>query len=84
MRVYSLLFAALTLGATLSAQAPAKGAALPRTPWGHPDLQGTYSNDDETGTPMERLTRSSLQIEVLQFAHCFRADRCGWKSDVEN
>jgi len=28
--------------------------AAPRTPWGHPDLQGTYSNDDETGTPMER------------------------------
>ena len=28
--------------------------SVPRTPWGHPDLQGTYSNDDETGTPMER------------------------------
>jgi hypothetical protein len=28
--------------------------APPRTPWGHPDLQGTYSNDDETGTPMAR------------------------------
>jgi hypothetical protein len=28
--------------------------ATPRTPWGHPDLQGTYSNDAETGTPMER------------------------------
>jgi hypothetical protein len=40
-------------GAPLLAQAPAKHAA-PRTPWGHPDLQGTYSNDDETGTPMER------------------------------
>jgi hypothetical protein len=26
----------------------------PRTPWGHPDLQGIYSNDDETGTPMQR------------------------------
>jgi hypothetical protein len=26
----------------------------PRTPWGHPDLQGIYSNDDETGTPMAR------------------------------
>ena len=25
-----------------------------RTPWGHPDLQGTYSNDDETGTPQPR------------------------------
>ena len=28
--------------------------APPRTPWGHPDLQGIYSNDDETGTPMQR------------------------------
>jgi hypothetical protein len=28
--------------------------APPRTPWGHPDLQGIYSNDDETGTPMAR------------------------------
>ena len=33
---------------------PASGYVAPRTPWGHPDLQGTYSNDDETGTPMER------------------------------
>jgi hypothetical protein len=41
--------------AYVSAQAPAaKAYAAPRTPWGHPDLQGTYSNDDETGTPMER------------------------------
>lgn len=27
---------------------------LPRTSWGDPDLSGIYSNDDETGTPMER------------------------------
>ena len=26
----------------------------PRTPWGDPDLSGVYSNDDETGTPLER------------------------------
>jgi hypothetical protein len=26
----------------------------PRTPWGHPDIQGVYSNNDETGTPFER------------------------------
>ena len=32
----------------------ARSWSVPRTPWGHPDLQGTYSNDDETGTPMER------------------------------
>jgi hypothetical protein len=26
----------------------------PRTPWGDPDLQGTYTNSDESGIPMER------------------------------
>jgi hypothetical protein len=38
----------------LDAQSGAAKWSVPRTPWGHPDLQGTYSNDDETGTPMER------------------------------
>ena len=54
MRLHSLLLAVLAAGVALSAQAPSKSYAPPRTPWGHPDLQGTYSNDDETGTPMER------------------------------
>ena len=26
----------------------------PRTPWGDPDLRGTYSNDNEYATPLER------------------------------
>ena len=26
----------------------------PRTPWGDPDLQGTYTNTYEKGTPLER------------------------------
>src|SRR6185503_5438725 len=43
----------LILGAAVTAQSGRSWSA-PRTPWGHPDLQGTYSNDDETGTPMER------------------------------
>ena len=30
------------------------GFQPPRTSWGDPDLAGIYSNDDETGTPMER------------------------------
>ena len=46
--------AAVSTAISLSAQAPSKAYTAPRTPWGHPDLQGTYSNDDETGTPMER------------------------------
>ena len=27
---------------------------MPRTPWGDPDLQGTYTNSNESGIPMER------------------------------
>jgi hypothetical protein len=25
-----------------------------KTPWGHPDLQGVYTNKDEANTPLER------------------------------
>ncbi len=31
-----------------------KTSAVARTPWGDPDLQGTYSNSNESGTPMQR------------------------------
>ena len=37
----------LIVAATASAQAP-------RTPWGDPDLQGAYTNSDESLIPMER------------------------------
>ena len=33
----------------------ADGSEIPRTPWGHPDLQGLWNNS--TTTPLERLTR---------------------------
>jgi hypothetical protein len=47
------VLAVLLVPVVVQAQA-ARPYAAPRTPWGHPDLQGIYSNDDETGTPMER------------------------------
>jgi hypothetical protein len=56
-------FAVVSYTASVFAQAanaasrrgPAEGNWTPsRTPWGHPDLQGVYSNDAETGTPFER------------------------------
>jgi hypothetical protein len=59
---------AMTTTLTLSAQT----YSPPRTPWGHPDLQGIYSNDDETGTPMERpaqfagKTQADITPEELQ------------------
>ena len=42
-----LLFTSIVAG-TSAAQTP------PRTPWGDPDLQGTYTNKYETSTPLER------------------------------
>jgi len=54
-----VILALTSLGATLQAQAPANapGTAsanrpVPRTVWGHPDLQGTW--DYRTITPLER------------------------------
>jgi hypothetical protein len=42
--------------AFLSAQNRSGAApwAPPKTAWGHPDLSGTYTNKDETNTPLER------------------------------
>jgi len=60
MKTYVALTSAalLTIG-LLHAQAPASNArgssySAPRTPWGDPDLQGTYTNSDESGIPMAR------------------------------
>ena len=47
--------AALSIGlaaAPVAAQQAEAGWAPPRTPWGHPDLQGVW--DQTTGTPLER------------------------------
>src|SRR5687767_10107603 len=53
----TLLIAAIVAADHLFAQSPAPrspaaAAAVPRTPWGHPDLQGTW--DYKTITPLER------------------------------
>jgi len=32
----------------------AQSTSIPRTPWGDPDIQGTYTNSSESGIPMER------------------------------
>ena len=42
----------LVFAGVLSGVAFAQG--VPRTPWGDPDLQGTYTNKYETSTPFER------------------------------
>ena len=56
---HSLAFGVLSfvVAATVTAQSDTAATGeftTPRTSWGDPDLAGIYSNDDETGTPMER------------------------------
>src|ERR1041384_4148558 len=73
-RFLSAALFAFVAGSFLSAQTAYKA---PKTAWGDPDLQGIYSNDDETGTPMERpaqfegktladITPAELQAIVKQ------------------
>jgi hypothetical protein len=46
----------VTLAAGVAvAQGPASSrGSLPRTPWGDPDIQGTWTTDDTIGVPIER------------------------------
>ena len=58
MTVRTLALTALagaTLAAFVGARAQTAGTAkLPRTSWGDPRIEGTYTNKDEFGTPFER------------------------------
>src|SRR5215207_4708416 len=46
------------------ARAATKAPALPRTPWGDPDLQGTWTN--ATTTPLERLPEAQGKSELTE------------------
>ncbi len=52
-----LIVFGLAIGGSLAAAPPSndvKRFAAPRTAWGDPDLQGTYTNSGESGIPMQR------------------------------
>src|SRR5207302_4034725 len=42
------------LGQSAKSPPAAKNWTAPKTPWGDPDLQGTWTSDDCIGTPMNR------------------------------
>jgi len=52
--VLAALVLAVSVAPTLIAQRGPGQGGTPRTPWGDPDLQGTYTNTYENGTPLER------------------------------
>ena len=49
--------AAMIVVLAVAQAAAAQSYKVPRTPWGDPDLQGTYSNSNEYATPLERPAR---------------------------
>jgi hypothetical protein len=84
----SIAAAVVVSGLALHAQAPQHGASSPaakpakpayvpaKTPWGDPDLQGTYTNKDENGIPMERPNqfagKSADDVDDSEFAEIVR------------
>ena len=63
--VIGAVTAAMALGQTNT-----KSPAVPKTPWGDPDLQGTWTSDDTWGVPFERPanfgTRAFLTEDELK------------------
>ena len=52
-----ILVAALGMAAVMVSVLSAQRSAAPRTPWGDPDLQGTWSSEAELSVPFERSTQ---------------------------
>jgi hypothetical protein len=50
----AIVLAPLAIPTTLGQAQAQKTYTTPRTAWGHPDLQGWYSNLSENGTPLEK------------------------------
>ena len=45
----------------------------PRTPWGHPDLEGTWTTDDMRGVPMSRPAQYGTRVHLTDEEFAARA-----------
>ena len=68
--------AAAQTPASKRAAKPARPYTSPRTLWGDPDLQGVYTNKDESGIPFERPAqfegKKLEEVEDSEFAELLR------------
>jgi hypothetical protein len=51
---YRVLAATVALIAACTLTYAQSAKTTPKTPWGHPDLQGVWTTDEEIGVPLER------------------------------
>jgi hypothetical protein len=68
--------AAATLATGVVPTSPDPGYKLPRTAWGHPDLQGMWENSEEIGIPIEK-PRGEVRKLVTQDDAFDEADKRG-------
>jgi hypothetical protein len=47
---------------------------VPRTPWGDPDLQGTYTSDNSIGVPFERPTQYGERAQLTDEEYAAKVD----------
>ena len=64
----------LAAGAAAIGLAVASAQETPRTPWGDPDLQGTYTSDNSIGVPFERPAQYGERGELTDEEYAARVD----------
>jgi hypothetical protein len=74
-----------TRGPAPAATAPkASKWTPPRTPWGDPDISGTFTNKDEQGVPMERAVEFAGRQLVTEEEFAARAARTQKQIETDN
>jgi hypothetical protein len=57
------------------ARAPAKPWTAPKTPWGHPDLSGTWTSDGAIGIPLARPDQFAGRVELTEEEYTAKVKR---------
>ena len=77
--------AAQSASLSRSPAAPGAGSsAVPRTPWGDPDLQGDWTSQGELGVPFERAAEFGTRQELTDEEFAKAADRLRAERDRDN
>lgn len=87
----------MVLGNAATAEGQAKGSAeasaakrvdptwkVPRTPWGHPDLEGIWTTDDMRGVPMSRPPRFGTRQHLTDEEFAARAKERETARDIDD
>jgi hypothetical protein len=79
---------ALPLPASAQSSSPSRSAAgssaVPRTPWGDPDLQGGWTSQGELGVPFERPKEFGTRQELTDEEFAKSSDRLRAERDRDN